>query len=145
MVESNRYDVRFCEECDDPFVPGRISQVLCRSNECRRRRNRKISKASKARIGSNHERTKKEFLDQLRRQDGHCYLCPSRRTLVWDHDHSCCKSSRRKCCRRKILCQRCNHGIFLLEGYDVDWLESAVDYLAEHSLTVTSVSGILEG
>ncbi len=70
------------------------------------------------------------YAEQLRRQDGHCALCPAivahprgqKRMLFVDHCHATGKV-------RGILCAKCNTHLGILEA-DPSWPEKARAYLA---------------
>ena len=67
-----------------------------------------------------------EVHENLKRQEGQCYICKKdiSETFHIDHNHDTGKV-------RGLLCSNCNTGIGLL-GEDLDALKRAIRYLQEH-------------
>lgn len=78
-----------------------------------------------------------DYDEALRRQKGHCALCPRKpsanRRLDRDHDH-------KRMVFRGLLCHRCNRAI--PSWAEPDWFRSVADYLEE---SISRLEGEING
>lgn len=138
--ENKRYkDGRstWCKECHK--AASTVSRKRCADRDPDYHKNNALRK---------HSMTVETYAEQLRKQGGHCALCPAVTSnngdrLSVDHDHSCCdgKYSCEKC-HRGLLCSTCNARLgyleqMLREGVEViarstSWTSLALQYLTQY-------------
>lgn len=108
-----------CKECRKSYYYGEVAP----------KRDPRFSTISKYNMAS------WEYISLLERQGGVCAIClgdNNGRSLVIDHDHSCC-SGKTSCgnCVRKLLCSNCNTGLGMFKD-NPELLMAAARYLEEY-------------
>lgn len=121
-----------CSKCNNPVLPG-TGQKFCSEHKLTRKGDSNSGMAQRAA----RYNIKVEDLEAMHEaQDDRCAICGRTeviegRSLVVDHDHSCCPSAK-SCgdCIRGLLCSSCNRALGLF-GDSLEVVSRAAEYLGK--------------
>lgn len=128
----NRLPTGYRPECKDCYSIRRGRQPT----SAVKREPRTEEDVRLSRVLHKYNLTLEKYYEMLAEQEGRCAICKGDnggKSLVVDHDHSCCPS-RKSCgkCVRSLLCAYCNWGLGSFRD-DIARLQAASQYLISHA------------